>query len=163
MGKLYDLIVKQVNKELEHKIKGINKFLIASDPENHTWLIVDSCAAFRVLDPWIFDTEKLLENLHQHGLYRGITNMIKDFDGVPVKCAGTVFLENDKVYCKFINEEKPLGVAGYMNKKYSDLLTKLQNERICSGVLECDFEKCMFVWKLEEEPAAIILGYRMNR
>lgn len=163
MGKLYDLVVKQVNKVLENKQIGINEMLIAEDLKNHTWLIVDSCAAFRVLDPWIFDTEKLMENLHQHGLYRGITNMIKDFDGVPVKSVGTVFLENDKVYYKFINEEKPLGIAGYMNKKYSDLLTKLQNECHCPGVLECDFEKCLFVWKLSEEPVAIILGYRMNR
>ena len=162
MSKLYDLIIKQVNKEIEHKTKGINEILIATDYDNHIWLIVDSCAAFRVLNPWIFDTEKLLAIFHQSGEYRGITNMLKDFEGVPVQYIGTRVEKCEDLH-EFIDKDKPLGTHGYMRKKYFDILIKLQNENFSPGVLECDFEKCIFKWELYNEPVAIIWGYKINK
>ena len=50
-----------------------------------------------------------------------------------------------------------------MRKKYFDILIKLQNENFSPGVLECDFEKCIFKWELYNEPVAIIWGYKINK
>ena len=116
-----ELLLKGCFKSEAGKIKSVNEILYAED-ETGRYVVLDGCAAFRINN--MFNTETVCKMLHKDRPFTGIGKMFEkdDFEVVFKICE---LERNGKTLIQFNNE---CGTECYMNKKYFDILKKIEKE-----------------------------------
>ena len=144
------LLLEGCFKSEANKTKSINEILYAED-ETGRYVIIDSCAAFRIND--MFNTETVCKMLHKERPFTGIGKMFEkdDFETVYKICE---LERNGETLVQFSNE---CATECYMNKKYYTILKKIEKETLFGCVLYYSPSGKIFAVDVLNRKTAIVL------
>ena len=139
--------------------KGYNMYDIqigVDSLHNRDFVIYKGCVALRVTSDNLFDWGKVYAFL---GIEKPIQNMQCLYsDSTFSYCSMYKMEPNDKYKLVYCFRSGECDGTAYMSKENYDILTKYMKSIPYQGSLMCDFDKNIFVYMIDEQIYAIVLG-----